>query len=215
MSLPLARAVVARNLRLRTPALARTCRLPLPQSVSLGLPGTARSYASKRKKRHEEESEDEKPAAADMFVPASQRISAGDVYFKAEDGMKAAVERYRKDLAALDARASGRVTPSMLAPVRVALHGHDAKVRLEEVATVGVREGTTLIVTVFEEHVRTRPSGGRRCCLPLSDRSDFEGCRASYLRCKASWCHSPEDGPTHHQDTNTKVLASTGRTSPY
>ncbi|KIP09917.1 hypothetical protein PHLGIDRAFT_66624 [Phlebiopsis gigantea 11061_1 CR5-6] len=86
-----------------------------------------------------------------MFVPASQRISAGDVYFKAEDGMKAVVDRYRKDLAALDARASGRVTPGMLAPVRVALPGQDAKVKLEEVATVGVRDGTTLVVTVFEE----------------------------------------------------------------
>ena len=32
--------------------------------------------------------------------------------------------------------------------------GADGKgVRLEEIATVGVKEGTTLLITVFEEHV--------------------------------------------------------------
>lgn len=71
--------------------------------------------------------------------------------------MKAIIERYRKDVAALETRASGRVTPAMLSPVRVHLPGHEGAevrgVRLEEIATVGVKEGTTLLVTVFEEHV--------------------------------------------------------------
>jgi len=70
--------------------------------------------------------------------------------------MKAVLERYRKDVASMDMRASGRVTPGILSPVRVILpENKDAGgrgVKLEEIATVGVREGTTLIVTVFEEH---------------------------------------------------------------
>lgn len=54
----------------------------------------------------------------------------------------------------METRASGRVTPQLLAPVRVKYGGESADgVRLEEVATVGVRDGSTLIVTVFETDV--------------------------------------------------------------
>ncbi|OCH87768.1 ribosome recycling factor [Obba rivulosa] len=90
-----------------------------------------------------------------MLVPGSQRILAGEEYTKAETKMKAFVDKFLKDVAALEQRASGRVTPAMLSPVRVILPdnaGTDGRgVRLEEIATVGVREGTTLIITVFEE----------------------------------------------------------------
>ena len=59
-------------------------------------------------------------------------------------------------------RASGRVTPAVLAPVRVTVpenKGGDGRPhRLEELATVGVREGTTLLVTVFDEHVSSAVS---------------------------------------------------------
>ena len=81
--------------------------------------------------------------------------------------MAASLEWFRREVALLEARASGRVTPRLLAPVRVSLSvtpsalgagagsGPGAqKVRLEEVATVGVRDGSTLIVTVFDPQVR-------------------------------------------------------------
>ena len=61
-------------------------------------------------------------------------------------------QKYEEEVAALEVRASGRVTPAVLAPVRVSLPDKGG-VRLEEVATVGVRDGTMLVVTVFEEQV--------------------------------------------------------------
>lgn len=89
------------------------------------------------------------------LIPGSQRIAAGEEYTKAEEKMKAGVEYFRKESAALDMRASGRVTPAILSPVRVKVpnSGDPKGVRLEEIATVGVKEGTTLLVTVFEDHV--------------------------------------------------------------
>ena len=100
----------------------------------------------------------DKPATnifTDEFIPGSQRIAAGEEYTKAEGKMKASVEYFRREVATLDMRASGRVTPAILSPVRVQVPDQiDGKgLRLEEIATVGVKEGTTLIVTVFEEHV--------------------------------------------------------------
>ena len=74
--------------------------------------------------------------------------------------MDSSVEWFRREVAQLDARASGRVTPQLLDPVRVSLpHKEEgasapSKVRLEEVATVGVRDGSSLVVTVFEAQVR-------------------------------------------------------------
>lgn len=68
--------------------------------------------------------------------------------------MQASVEWYRKECAAVEARASGRVTPALLSSVRVKLPSSNTDMRLEEVATVGVRDGSTLLVTVFEEDVR-------------------------------------------------------------
>ena len=136
-----------RSLRLGAQAIRRPCRA----SPFLSIPST-RSF-SKKKKGHDKDHDN-----TDALIPFSQRILAGEVYFKAEDSMKATVDKYRKDLVNLEARASGRVTPALLAPVRVPLPDVESKVKLEEIATVGVREGTTLLVTVFEEHVCTYPS---------------------------------------------------------
>ena len=98
-----------------------------------------------------------KGVATDELVPASQRVVSSAEYRATEAKMQAATEWFRKEAAALETRATGRVTPAVLAPVRVrAGAGGEAGgkgARLEEVATVGVREGTTLMVTVFEEHV--------------------------------------------------------------
>ncbi|KAI0689575.1 ribosome recycling factor domain-containing protein [Cytidiella melzeri] len=145
----LLKAAIARVGRVQpTSALARQVLHlhPLPLAVL-----QTRPYASKKKSKHAEPAEDPHPEA---FVPASQRIAAGEVYHKAEESMKSSVERFRKEVSSLETRASGRVTTGLLAPVRVKLPtSSDSKgVRLEEVATVGVRDGTTLVVTVFEEH---------------------------------------------------------------
>jgi ribosome recycling factor len=80
--------------------------------------------------------------------------------------MAASVEWLRREVAQLEARASGRVTPQLLAPMRVSLVPSSGarKVQLEEVATVGVRDGSSLIVTVFDPQVS--------CCVPISFQKD-------------------------------------------
>ena len=150
----LLRTAIARVGRVQIPAQAvRQQSLSSPRVARAFVPKLqqTRSYASKKKSKHAESTED---TQSDAFVPGSQRIAGGEVYFKAEESMKNTLEHFRKEVSGLETRASGRVTTGLLAPVRVKLPGHDSKgVRLEEVATVGIRDGTTLIVTVFEEHV--------------------------------------------------------------
>lgn len=134
------------RVHVRPPHLLRYVWIPPSSSVP------TRSYASKKRSKHVESTEEPSPEA---FVPGSQRIAAGEVYHKAEEHMKSSSDRFRKEVSSLETRASGRVTTNLLAPVRVQLPDHDGRgVRLEEVATVGVRDGTTLVVTVFEDHVR-------------------------------------------------------------
>ena len=90
----------------------------------------------------------------DSMIPGSQLIVQSSEYVGAETKMKDALERFRKEVAALEARVSGRITPAMLTPVRVILpHGDANGTRLEDLATVGVKDGSILIVTVFEEAV--------------------------------------------------------------
>src|ERR1700676_3692394 len=106
-----------------------------------------RSYASKSKAIK----------STATLIPGSQQKLTDDAaieeYEKAEKKMQSAVEWYRKEVAGLETRASGRVTPALLAPVRVELPDSKGELfRLEDVATIGVREGSMLVVTVFEEH---------------------------------------------------------------
>ncbi|OAX39928.1 ribosome recycling factor [Rhizopogon vinicolor AM-OR11-026] len=105
-----------------------------------------RFYASKSKAK----------STADL-VPGSKQALTSEAarleYGKAEAKMSAAVEWYRKEVAGLETRASGRVTPALLSPVRIELPGKGKDLaKLEDVATVGVRDGSTLIITVFEDH---------------------------------------------------------------
>ncbi|KAF9240467.1 ribosome recycling factor domain-containing protein [Melanogaster broomeanus] len=106
---------------------------------------SSRTYASKSKVK-----------STASFIPGSQQLFASDEsqteYSKAESKMGAAVEWYRKEVAGFEARASGRITPALLAPVRVESQGKGSEpVKLEEVATVGVKDGSLLLVTVFDE----------------------------------------------------------------
>lgn len=107
-----------------------------------------RTYASKTKATK----------STATLIPGSQQKLTDDAaieeYEKAEKKMQTAVEWYRKEVTGLETRASGRVTPALLSPVRVELPDSKGELfRLEDLATIGVREGSTLLVTVFEEHV--------------------------------------------------------------
>jgi hypothetical protein len=109
------------------------------------------------------------PIATTSLTPGSQQTltdpTAREEFARADAKMASRVEWLRREVSQLEARASGRVTPQLLAPVRVSVSsaGHsaaasassDAKkgAKLEELATVGVRDGTTLIVTVFDPQV--------------------------------------------------------------
>ena len=94
------------------------------------------------------------------LVPGSQQRLSSEVarqeYSKAEEKMNAAVDWFRRECAAAEVRVDGRVTSALLDRVRVILPGGDGSaVSLEEVASVGVKDGTTLIITVFEDNVST------------------------------------------------------------
>lgn len=130
----------------RTSFYARSRPIPVATTSTIYI----RPYASKAKATK----------STATLIPGSQQKltdeSSIEEYGKAEKKMQAAVEWYRKEVIGLETRASGRVTPALLAPVRVELPDSKGELlKLEDVATVGVREGSTLLVTVFEEHVNT------------------------------------------------------------
>jgi len=64
--------------------------------------------------------------------------------------MSSSIEWLRKEVAGLTARGIGYITPALLDPVRVIIGNGPKELRLEEVATVGIREGTNIIITLFE-----------------------------------------------------------------
>jgi ribosome recycling factor len=126
---------------------------PLP-AISAGLE-TRRTYAKVKARSH---SKSPSPSpASDLLVPKSQQILSDpaslQLYVQVEAKMKKSVDWYRKECASLEARASGRVTPSMLDPVRVELEGGE-NVRLDSIATIGVRDGSTFWITAYDGSVR-------------------------------------------------------------
>ncbi|KAG8902247.1 hypothetical protein FRB99_004705 [Tulasnella sp. 403] len=99
-----------------------------------------------------------KPISTADLIPASQSKVAPEARVecdKTDKKMTSCVDWYRKEMALLENRALGRVMPSILDPVRIELPGDEGvngPVKLTDVATVGVKEGTILVVTVFDEH---------------------------------------------------------------
>ncbi|EIN08786.1 ribosome recycling factor [Punctularia strigosozonata HHB-11173 SS5] len=88
------------------------------------------------------------------LIPASQKAvsdAAQAEYDKCKERMDAAIQWFRKECATLEGRATGRVTPALLAPIRVKIPGVGEGLKMEEVATVGVKDGSMLVVTLFEE----------------------------------------------------------------
>ena len=119
----------------------------LTRSPTLSVHLHRRNYASKNKVK-----------STASFLPGSKQPitdeAAREEYAKAEELMSLAADWFRRECATLEARALGRVTPALLSPVQVKVPNTTKSLPLEEVATVGVREGTTLLITLFDEHVR-------------------------------------------------------------
>ncbi|KAH9040525.1 ribosome recycling factor, partial [Lactarius hengduanensis] len=125
-----------------------------------------RAYASKKAKhgsnveRATASGSKRGPITTASLTPGSQQALSDpaerEEHARASAAMASSVEWFRREVAQLETRASGRVTPQLLDPVRVSLspatheEGETSKVRLEELATVGVRDGSSLVVTVFE-----------------------------------------------------------------
>ena len=164
----------------------------------------SRTYASKSKVK-----------STASFIPCSQqRLDSEETraeYAKAESKMTSAVDWFRKEVAAFETRASGRVTPVVLSLVRIE-RGCGQAVKLEEVATVGVKDGSVLIATVFDEHVRDAffclsfPSfqlvAGVRAHGYLVE---YEGSGAGDICRQTAEYRSPTTGFPDTQDTNTQV----------
>ena len=92
------------------------------------------------------------------LVPGSQQVLTGEAqaeYERADGKMQSSVGWFRREAATMELQGSGRVTPDILAPVRVSLPGapEGETSALRELATIGIRDGTTLVVTVFAEDV--------------------------------------------------------------
>ncbi|KAJ3729647.1 ribosome recycling factor domain-containing protein [Lentinula raphanica] len=93
-------------------------------------------------------------STANLIPRSKQPITdpaAQEEYANVERKMTAAVDWFRKECASLETRANGRVTPDLLSSVRVKFPKDDHAFKLEEVSTVGVRNASELIITVFEE----------------------------------------------------------------
>jgi ribosome recycling factor len=101
-----------------------------------------------------------------FLTPGSQQAftkpTARCEFALADAKMVACVEWLRCEVAQLDAHASGRVTPQLLAPVRVSVAASgEKKARWEEVATFGVRDGS------FFGRDRFRSACCLLCCAPF------------------------------------------------
>jgi len=106
-----------------------------------------RGYASKNKV---------KVKSTSTLVPGSKQPitdpAAQQEYDRADKAMSASVAWFKKECAALETRASGYARPGMISSVRVKIP-EQPDMRLEELATIGVREGTTFLVTLYDSQV--------------------------------------------------------------
>ena len=214
-----------------------------------------RAYSSKKAKHGSNVDHSERattsgskrsPVATTSLTPGSQQVlsnpAAREEHARASAAMASSVEWFRREVAQLEVRASGRVTPQLLDPVRVSLshatHKEEGassssssvppKVRLEEISTVGVRDGSSLVVTVFDPQVSeafSHPSAFFflvwRSCDPLRRTRlltmlrtlpadvfsliEFEARPRRSLRRQDTGCHPPARRRAHVEDTHTEV----------
>ncbi|KIJ39029.1 hypothetical protein M422DRAFT_230863 [Sphaerobolus stellatus SS14] len=128
-----------------------------------------RAYAKASKNKNNKKEKEEPPVRPEKvgpkgshatstanLIPSSKRAFQDDLtqaeYDNASTKMGLSVEWSRKEAAALTARGVGLVTPSILDSVRVSLPDADKDSRIQELGTIGMREGNNLIITLFEDH---------------------------------------------------------------
>ncbi|GAB1522335.1 hypothetical protein RhiTH_005449 [Rhizoctonia solani] len=120
----------------RKASLAST---PTPEAVETHTDFTP----PKGSKGHKREHEDISPVAAS---------DEDEIINQASKKMDSTIDWFKRELAQMEARVSGRVVPSLLDPVRVKLKdAGGAAVKLDQVSTVGVRDGNVLVITLFDE----------------------------------------------------------------
>lgn len=122
---------------------------------------------SKLKKGKHNSNEDDLPGRNNItdpslrFVPSSA-LPHGPEYDAerraADEKLQASLRWLKEQARSVEIRSSGRVVPDVLDGVKVLIENEDGsqgnfEVGLREVATVGVKNGNVLVVTVFEEHV--------------------------------------------------------------
>ena len=129
---------------------------PLPHALG----AQARSYAkSKRQKVDEDENDAVVPklkgGSNQKLIPTSQNTH-GDEFQEEkrnlDEKMAASVRWFKAQVALTETRTSGRATPTMLDSVWVELPDMPSQ-KLAEVATVGVKDLSTLLITAYEAEV--------------------------------------------------------------
>src|ERR1700761_1718602 len=169
-----------------------------------------RLYASKSKRtNHESIKSLERDASGKIdtskLIPASKmKVDPANqqVYDTTESTMQATSKKIKDEVVEMEMRASGRVTPDLLNPVRVEAKG--SLVKLSDVATIGVRDGNNLIITVFDETVSMPYSY-------LSYKSELvtllvhKSNRKGNIRGQATAYYSSESGSEDDQDTCSQV----------
>lgn len=96
-------------------------------------------------------------STSSLIAGSEQPLSGQSLadYNDTEKKMQQTVDWLRKECSTMEGQGLGRVNPTILQSVRVELPGgRKGGVALSEVAVVGVREGTTLIVTAMQDSVR-------------------------------------------------------------
>lgn len=117
-----------------------------------------RNFAKRRSKHESDEAVgSETGRDHNRFVPTSQN-AFGETYQTerkdADDRMTASVNWFKAQATAVETRSSGRVTPDILDGIRVNLGQEGMEsVKLVDIATVGVKNGNTIVVTVFDQEV--------------------------------------------------------------
>jgi len=143
-------------------SLARTVALRGSASATVAASTfQKRAYAKKPKKSDDADadtsrSKDKRAGiSTDAFVPGSQQSitdpGAAAEHKRTNEKMAVAVAWFQRETQRAEARASGRITPALLDPVRVVLPDTDGhRAHISELATVGVRDGTVIVVTAFD-----------------------------------------------------------------
>jgi len=129
---------------------------PLPHALG----AQTRAYAKNKRRKVDEDEDDAlvrklKGGSTQKLVPTSQNTH-GDEFQEEkrnlDEKMAASVRWFRAQVALTEIRTSGRATPTMLDSVRVDLPDM-ASQKLADVATIGVKDLSTLLVTAYEAEV--------------------------------------------------------------